>query len=99
MIKTLRLSIALLLSLAAIAAVGFVAYKLFFKEKDAVSVEASKIADIETLAELCTMEIYTDMPVKGILVQSTSLRAGPCKAPSLSILTAFHTMRVQTQSR
>ena len=38
MIKTLRLSIALLLSLAAIAAVGFVAYKLFFKEKDAVSV-------------------------------------------------------------
>jgi hypothetical protein len=65
MIKTLRLSIALLLSLAAIAAVGFVAYKLFFKEKDAVSVEASKIADIKTLAELCTMEIYTDMPVKG----------------------------------
>lgn len=55
----------LILVIAILAALAFGVYKVFCKEKDPVSMEKAKVADIKTMAELCTMDIYTDIPVKG----------------------------------
>lgn len=63
MIKLLRLILLLLIA----AAIGFGSYLLYShltsEEKPEIETQAAKIKDIRTMAQLCTVEIYSEIPV------------------------------------
>ena len=46
-----------------IAALGVVLWAAFRPKEAEITVEAAKVNRIETMAELCTMEIYNELPV------------------------------------
>lgn len=63
----MKFAIKLLFSVAllcAVAAAGWMAFSRFVQpEKDVISVGAARIGDIETLAQLCTVDFYNEVPV------------------------------------
>lgn len=58
----IKISVAIIIILMA-AVGGFLVYEKFFKP-DPIKISPGKIADIETMAELCTVEFFNEVPVK-----------------------------------
>lgn len=59
--KTIRI---IIIFLIVAAAVGLAVWWKMSPEPDRVRLDAAKIADIRSMVELCSMEIYEDYPVK-----------------------------------
>ncbi|MDE6338862.1 MAG: hypothetical protein K2K97_03625, partial [Muribaculaceae bacterium] len=54
----------LIILVIAVIIVGVAAYFFFGQSKNNISVGAGKIADVKTMAQLCTIEIFNEVPVK-----------------------------------